>query len=267
MEKYLNYQGSKTELLDFIYSSLEEYLTDNSVVFDIFSGSCSVSRFFFDKGYTVYANDLEPFSYTIASSFLINDRFVPIDNDAIVDLRKNYAINRQKLESIYADFTKKEKEYIEKSNIELLVDLYDKFPTIWNGGECHDTSEMDFLFTYYYSTSYFGINQAIDIDSLHYSISRLSQKYNHSLLFTLVFKVLNTASFSKDGHMAQPLDKRKNSKRLLKNRRINIADAFFLLLSELETPINNKPNDVFNYDLSVLLSNTSIINKTDAIYA
>ena len=62
----LNYQGSKKKLLNFIHSSLDEYIETNSTILDIFSGTCAVG-YSYKKKIKVFANDAEYYSYLISN--------------------------------------------------------------------------------------------------------------------------------------------------------------------------------------------------------
>lgn len=71
----LNYQGSKNNLRDFIYENLRPYIQEGKAVFDIFSGSASVSSMF-GQEYLVYANDAEAYASIIADA-LLNPADIP----------------------------------------------------------------------------------------------------------------------------------------------------------------------------------------------
>ena len=60
----------------------------------------------------------------------------------------------------------------------------------------------------YYSTSYFGIKQARDIDALRYAIEEKGGAAR-SVYLAALFYAMKESVLSKDGHMAQPLDLKK----------------------------------------------------------
>ena len=66
----LNYPGSKRRLLDFILSNSQKYLSEGSVVLDIFCGTGSVAKMYKEAGFKVYANDSENYSKNIVFSLL-----------------------------------------------------------------------------------------------------------------------------------------------------------------------------------------------------
>ena len=86
----LNYPGSKKRLLDFIYNNTLKYIDKNKYVLDIFSGTGCVAEMYKNKGFKVYANDVENYAYNISGTLL----------------KKKYRINLKKIEANY----KKNKE-------------------------------------------------------------------------------------------------------------------------------------------------------------
>lgn len=67
MDKYL---GNKRVLLNDIYNFTQENCPDARSLFDIFSGTTNVARFFKKNDFEVIANDVNRFSYVIASTYL-----------------------------------------------------------------------------------------------------------------------------------------------------------------------------------------------------
>jgi adenine-specific DNA-methyltransferase len=70
----IKYTGSKLKLLPYILSLSKKVSDDPSrtIVFDGFSGSTRVSQAYAKMGYTVYANDLAPYSKIFNTAFLLN---------------------------------------------------------------------------------------------------------------------------------------------------------------------------------------------------
>ncbi|MDR1278979.1 MAG: DNA adenine methylase, partial [Treponema sp.] len=68
----IKYTGSKLKLLPYILS-LSKKVSGNRgdvAVFDGFSGSTRVSQAYAKTGYTVYANDIAPYSKVFNTAFL-----------------------------------------------------------------------------------------------------------------------------------------------------------------------------------------------------
>lgn len=63
----MRYYGCKTKLLDYIEEAVSKLnLKDDSIFFDIFSGTTAVGHHFKKLGYTVYSNDFLEFAYALA---------------------------------------------------------------------------------------------------------------------------------------------------------------------------------------------------------
>ena len=92
---------------------------------------------------------------------------------------------------------------------------------------------------------------------------------NRDILLSALFYAMKECVFSKDGHMAQPLDLKKNGTRLLKQRSKDILEFFFQKCEEftsekfVETKYHNK---VFNTDFEQLLEKDDVKDVT-VIYA
>lgn len=72
----MRYYGCKEKLLDFIKSGVEKTgINHGSVFCDLFSGTTSVARYFKTKGYTVFANDILEFSYSLARAYIQNSEY------------------------------------------------------------------------------------------------------------------------------------------------------------------------------------------------
>lgn len=73
MEKYM---GNKSKLLDFIFETVEKesiYLKEKSI-FDAFSGTTNVGKYFKKMGYDVVVNDINDFSYILGKCYIDNKK-------------------------------------------------------------------------------------------------------------------------------------------------------------------------------------------------
>ena len=75
-EQIITYLGNKRSLLDFIGNAIKliqsELGKDKLDIFDVFSGSGIVSRYFKRYANNLYVNDLEDYAYTINKCYLTN---------------------------------------------------------------------------------------------------------------------------------------------------------------------------------------------------
>ncbi|MCZ7408220.1 DNA methyltransferase [Parvimonas micra] len=259
--KILNYQGSKASLMPFISNNISKYISPKDKICDIFAGSGIVGAHLSDS-YSVVANDAELYSSIIASS-LLNIPSTSFLLKAKESFFKGYKANFRSLLSSHEDVVAKERAYLISDSTSDLISLYKAFPTIWNGldkavnyKQLGEKNRYN-LFLYYYSGSYFGIEQSIQIDAIIKTIHEIDAIETQNILFSCLFYSMNETVFSKDGHMAQPLSIEKNSIRHLKQRKKNIITYFE---SKLDEFIKKSPKSgcigrkkVFNLDISTLL--------------
>lgn len=255
-------------LLDFIHKNIVDMIDDSSTLLDIFSGTCSVG-YSYKSTNRVIANDSEYYSYIISKA-LLSSEYVGF-SDLIKKIECLYLENMSRQRDIYVELKKQEENLIKSQNIQGLVNLSKNIPTIWNGKiDIVDTHKCYELFTTYYAGTYFGITQSFDIDSLRYAIEEFKGTTFFYALLTSLFFAMKESVFSKDGHMAQPLDLSKNSKRLLLCRQKSIYKLFVDKFSEFfdDSFITSiKDNNAFNMNFEDLIKLPTIKQEVDFIYA
>lgn len=266
--KFIDYQGNKAELVDFIQSGISEYLDENDVVLDIFAGSGSVSAGLQNK-YTIYSNDAEAYSAAINSALLCSNG-IPLRE--IKDIKtqilqtKSNLINQEKLNETIT----KEIKYIQNKDLNNILQLYSEHDTVWDSkyltpSKLRKLNKFN-LFIRYYGGSYFGIEQSVEIDAIIKTIKKQSQN-KQDLMYSSLFYAMNKTVFSRDGHMAQPLNFEKNATRGFKHRERSLVKYFIAKLKEQSNrKINNKNHKVFNNSFEKILTNKDIMNNVDLIY-
>lgn len=259
--KILNYQGNKASLMPFISENIHKYISPGEKVCDLFAGSGSVGAYL--KGnYSVVANDAELYSSIISSS-LLNTPSTNLLLNAKKAFFKGFVANYRMLLSNHEETVAKERWLLASDSTNGLISLYESFPTIWNGlDELINYKQLAKdnqynLFLHYYSGSYFGIEQSIQIDSIIKTIHEVNSIETQHVFLSCLFYAMNETVFSKDGHMAQPLNIEKNSTRHLKQRKRNVISYFEAKLDEfIEKSPESEPikkSRVFNQDMSALL--------------
>lgn len=275
--KILNYQGNKSALLPFISKHIKNYISDGDKICDIFSGSGTVGAFFKDK-YNVVSNDAELYSYIISSALLNTPNYSDLINLRDI-FNTKYKLNLKILLNSQENYITKERELLKNEDNNSLIKLYNSFPTVWNNLDNSITpttlrSKNKYnLFLHYYACTYFGIEQAITIDctvkTIH-DIHILNQ--NCDVLWSCLFYAISEIVFSKDGHMAQPLNIEKNPNRHIKQRSKNLMfffnkklDEFIQHSSEVAT---SKNYAIYNEDILDLVNNESFLRQNiKLIYA
>lgn len=273
----LNYQGSKNNLSSFIYKNIEPYIQDGRAILDIFSGSAAVSNMFRDN-YQVYANDVECYASIIADAIL-NQADIEAASNLLHSLDIEYTTTIKKQANPIINFINHEQQALEHENFEELIALYNSYPTVWNNQYSQITKSLltvdgikstkDFyLFTTYYATNYYGIIQALDIDCIIKVINTSFTEYKTALLSCL-FYAMKEAVFSKDGHMAQPLNPEKNQSRLFVQRKKNIYELFIKKFKEyISVPLSkfSGKNMIFNSNFEELLDE-KLFSNVGLVYA
>ena len=272
----LNYQGNKSSLMPFISENIKKYISQEDTICDIFSGSGSVGSFLKDD-YTIIANDVEEYA-AIISSALLNTPSKSKLLEAKEIFLNSFKLNLNKKLLINETLIANERTLINEKNSLKLSELYSSVPTIWNKldnsitvDKLKNNNNYD-LFFRYYSGTYFGIEQSICIDSIIKSIHDFNNRIEQNVLFSCLFYAMKETVFSKDGHMAQPLNIKKNAVRHLKQRSKSV---FLYFLKKLEEFIDSacikevySRNKIYNKDLTDLLADESF-NSLDIkmIYA
>lgn len=266
----LNYQGNKSSLIPFLKKNLQKHLQPGDIFFDIFSGSGSVGAAFKNEN-IVFANDAEVYASMISSALLNtpNSDILRVVSKQFTDIVNN---NIKKNINKFETQVNKEREFIQTdSNADLII-LYNNFPTIWNGFDGISVEKLRKqkeynLFTYYYSGSYFGIEQSIAIDSIIETIHSFQDKAVVDTLYSCLFFAMKETVFAKDGHMAQPLSPLKNEVRHLKQRSKSILPLLlnkldeFIIFSSTEKQDNKSIHRIYNLDIKEITKRESFNNK------
>lgn len=277
----LNYQGSKKQILDFIFQNIKKLTKTNGTILDLFAGSGAVS-YSLKRYYKVYSNDVEYYSYIINEALMGKKRLV-IDRNFKEVFYEKYMENLTRLKEKFFKNLELEEKFINYNSKEELVKMYLEFPNVWKNKACFienikvinpndlrmNIKKMPYILTtLYYSTTYFSLKQAIELDSLRYAIEFTSKDDQNKYLASL-FYTIKEIVFSKDGHMAQPLDVEKNFLKLKKIFSKNTYEIFMTKLEEfgkeefVETLNENK---VYNLEFKEMLKIKNVINEVDTLY-
>lgn len=260
----LNYMGSKKNLISFIHSTLDTYISKNDTVLDIFAGTCSVG-YSYKRSNTVYANDSEKYSAYIAKALLGQ----PLNKEIIPQFLEIFKKNYTAVYSSHASEINAEDNYLKTNNIDGLISLYSGYKTVWK----NNTATTDTLFVSCYASNYFGIKQAAEIDAIRAALDDIKDENALYILFSCLFYAMKECVFAKDGHMAQPLEFNGNRARLLAQRKKSIVEFFFakteeFCLPDFCVPHNTQSqNKVFNLDFEQLLELEEIKKNVSIIYA
>lgn len=238
---FIKYMGSKKEILDFIVSGINEIHRDQQPICDLFSGSATLSGALRGNNVRIVSNDIQQYSRILAETYLTNYDWQNYPNietimEMVEDRVRRFHERFPELSNAF--------EYPEGITLEQFMAVEEEQRRLidFNG-----FSEFDnyYLFTKYYSGTYWNYQQCIWIDSVKYvadSFSELRPLYvaiMSSLMFAMAYNSQST------GHYAQYRDatNEKSMKDILIYRRKNIKDFFVRKFNDIRNTLNNNAND------------------------
>ena len=189
----MKYMGSKSELLDFIISSINDLDIESNWFCDLFSGTSVVGCSLKDE-YNVQINDIQIYTSIFANTYLPNI---------------NKLINSTELEKIkdrvlfYVDeFYRKYPDLIFDYNS---IDNYEKLTKleIQQQNLIYSNFEIGFhLFVKYYSGTYWSYTQCVWIDSIRAVAEEYKGKSDYYIILSSLIYAMSYTSQS-TGHFAQ----------------------------------------------------------------
>lgn len=231
----IRYLGIKTKLLKNIKHQICSISNDGNVVLDLFAGSNVVSQYLSDSR-TIYTNDIQKYSYTVAMSTIKIDKnfdYTKIDVDKIVNSKYFIECNNY-LNNFFFEAAKYENEIINKcltdrsySNLLLFEKIYNNTPytghfnraikpfenlkEIYNEDfyNALKISKKYMLFSLNYAMPYFTLNQSIFIDSFRGAIQKMWDDHEinnveYNVYLSLIIFALQNIVTSIGDHFAQP---------------------------------------------------------------
>lgn len=307
------YMGAKTRLCEeFIDGAVRDLVSPGATILDACSGTGAVGRWFAGD-YRVLANDAQEFSSVIARAHLEVSEDWARELDRLEpesDLAEARGRNADALESLYAESLTRESELLDQllttDPIEgALLTEYRRFcslvpvpfqspqndlqddpyatirpllPEFLSERRRTRESTPAMMCVAYWGQVYFGIKQAIAIDSIRQAIneipteSEFSQEKKSIYLAALLHAV--SVSTSGTSHFAQPrsVEKDKELVAVAKRRSIDIEEQFELALDAIRREVLERPrlsgNRVFCSDVLELLGEDSLLDseKVDLVY-
>ncbi|WP_286731043.1 DNA adenine methylase [Acinetobacter sp. UBA1297] len=267
----LQYLGGKSRIVNKILHLLT--LNKNNKKFvDLFSGSGVVAYVATTQKCfnTVYANDIQPYSYEFINALLSQNNITP--DDLILTLSQ---VNKQDLladsRQIFSkDYELEHNFFVSTQNIEFDWTKYKKFcdETVLLEGNQINNKNFN-LFLHYYRNTYFGVYQCAEIDYLKQQISSLKNT-NPPLAQALEACVISSMSYnvSSTTHLAQFLkpNSLKTTLNLIETRKCSIIKDVIDRLKDLKIKNISSNTEVFNLDYLEALENIPIDSQT-VVYA
>ena len=189
----IKYMGSKRNILDSVVSAINDCYTGYDVV-DLFAGTAVLSCVLRDQT-NVVSNDIQNYSKVLANTYLGSydwSRHPSLLDDVISDAELHVESLKSKHPSLYFNYEKKI-DLIQFNELEKSQQMLINF----------DFEGLDFyLFTKYYSGTYWSYEQCLWIDALRKSIDKYKDTvYFNPLLSSLMFSMSYNSQST--GHYAQ----------------------------------------------------------------
>lgn len=114
----MNYIGSKLSLLNFLEESIDSVVGSGNKIFcDLFAGTGAVGVHFKKKGYTVYANDIQYYSFVLNKHYVGNHKYMPFSGllETIKNLGEYKTVERMDVVCNYLNSLKGKEGFIYKN--------------------------------------------------------------------------------------------------------------------------------------------------------
>lgn len=301
--RVFKYAGNKQNHLVEIIPIITDLLPNKGVVLDLFAGTQSVG-YALKRDYTVYSNDVQRYSHIAGKALIENNRVRVSKKQAEEELMENFHHNYKELEKYFVDALRFEGRYQrgELKAVNRYRHFENRFPhTGWNSfsndgafpevsslvrkvkyeymGNGVDSKAYHYLFSTYFANCYWGIKQAMEIDSIRYAIDMLPEKkvedsYKKAIYLTAL---LYAASITVSGsfHTAEhPEINENNFQKILGDRRLSILEKFFNKVDDIHQNIvfSKNKNICWNMDSRSLFDSEQnpdiweILQDVDLVY-
>lgn len=264
----VRYMGSKKALAPEISHIVSEQ-HPKATVFDVFSGMCAVGTQVAPR-HKLFTNDIHAYAATIALAMFTGEAKALTSIIAKEELLRSFNKNKKALEASVGGRLRLEDRFFSSEeglfSWRKAITFSDKersrsparklhgLPSI----ACYKADSTLFpycLVTSYFSGAYFGVRQAIEIDSLRYAIDCAPKKNRERYLAALIDSASHCATAP--GHFAQflvPRD-RKTITYIARIRARSILERFFEALNNFPLPLcaSRETNRVYNSDATTVL--------------
>jgi adenine-specific DNA-methyltransferase len=276
--------GSKKALAPVISHIISER-HPKATVLDVFAGMCAVGTQVAAR-HRLFTNDIHAYAATIASALFAGAATGPTSIVAKDELLRHFSENKKALEASVPGRLRLEDQLFGsnggllqwRKGLEFFESEVERPPGRKLSGLSNiaDYKSNPKLFPYclvtsYFAGAYFGLRQAIEIDSLRYAIDHAPARRRDRYMAALIEAASHCATAP--GHFAQFLVPR-DKKTLIYVRRIrarSVLERFFDALDSFPNPqcVSRRANRVFNADATTLLyDEATILSKEDlVIYA
>lgn len=260
----VSYMGTKRQIANEVARVIA--LSSDGPLLDLFAGMCAVGTAVAPHR-NVWCNDIQWFASTVAASFFTSS-MAPLGRETCRELfEEPFKLNSEVLTRRFKTYLNREEDAITSAGVKKFLEVDAAMPNCGTSSYFEkerrhlNANKREFpyrLFSITYAGGYFGLRQAIEIDSIRYAIDirlkvrRITREQHRWLLIALcqaASKVANTT-----GHFAQYLKvKSNNVARLARQRERSVYDEWLDCIDEMK-PIGTRHWRQGN-----------VVTKTDAI--
>src|SRR5258708_7379064 len=213
---FIKYMGSKREIIDWVGANIDDALgSENGCVLDLMSGTAAVS-YALSPSHRIIANDIQQYGTVLAQTLLQTTSDVPPSDAISALLEPHFQQNRKTLrrflsahlstEDVFRNTVTVTRDVVKEydlfqsqyphagdySHSDIYDGLGDRFRKLVTARKDDQNAIPYCLFTVYFANAYFGLHQAIYIDSMRYAIDTVLPP--GSLLRTLALSCLMHAA-------------------------------------------------------------------------
>lgn len=220
----ISYMGTKREIAPAVVSVIDS--ARKGIALDVFAGMCSVGEALAPYR-QVWTNDVQKFAFEVGTAMFTRGD-MPLNRQRISDLHfESYQTHKANLSALFARSLSAESDLLQSQDFDSFEKNYIAFKKEYASEKCEFRPQEHCLFTKIYPDTYFGLNQAIQIDAVIASIDDLASRrcitsdHRRWLTIALGRSMLRTANST--GHFAQFLKPKPASFRtFLRQRRRDI---------------------------------------------
>ena len=235
----MQYLGSKARIAGWIISSIQDWKPDTNHLLDVMAGSGAVSHAAHLANMQICANDLQPYAARLLRAAFLSDRSGVLA--AIKELESGNVLQRH-LNQSSRDF--RVDIELEKTQIDALKSTGDwrTYFDYWSqaAGDPYAASRNFDLMFNYYSNTYFGVRQSIEIDALRRFADSLDEDTKTIVEAGTISAMASLASTTT--HLAQflkPMSERRATAIAARHTKSMISWVINCLASIVEYPRNS----------------------------
>lgn len=250
----INYLGAKSRSLATILSVIADRCpAEDSKAADLFAGTTVVSQGLARMGFNVVASDALNISSIFARALLgiAKPEPVPSAGELFEELA---ATDVPTLAAeAFETWREREEEAVAATDGEALIEILRKVPQVWRSQQASELQQRLFqrlrkqkgknafevggLTVSYYGGTYFGVDQALDIDRIRLKIARAKRSgqigaWEEAVLLTALLSAASEVVYSPGKHFAQYHSVRSDKdltfqrKRILQDRSLSLKGLF-----------------------------------------